>query len=176
MHIYTSLLYVYTKRSAAAGFRYAAIFRVSKQERHSAIRQLLEAEEVISQDELRRKLRRRGFDVTQATLSRDIHELRLYKGPNGYAAPNGNGHVEEQEAEPAVHDVLNSFGLTVKQAQNQLVLRTTSGGAPPVALAIDHEEWSDVLGTLAGDDTVLIICANARRASHTRERLERMIG
>jgi transcriptional regulator of arginine metabolism len=149
---------------------------MSKHDRHSAIRQLVAAESVGSQDELRRRLTRRGFDVTQATLSRDIHELRLYKGPNGYAAPNGNGHMEEEDEQPAVDEVLSSFGIAVRQAQNQLVLRTTSGGAQPVALAIDHEEWNDVVGTLAGDDTVLIICPDPRRASSMREKLERMIG
>lgn len=149
---------------------------MSKQERHSAIQHLVAVEAITSQDELRRKLARRGFDVTQATLSRDIHELRLYKGPNGYAVPNGNGHVEEEEEQPSVDDMLNSFGVTVKQAQNQLVLRTTSGGAPPVALAIDNEPWNEVVGTLAGDDTVLIICTDPKRAAHLRERLERMIG
>ncbi|MGA8111693.1 MAG: ArgR family transcriptional regulator [Acidobacteriaceae bacterium] len=149
---------------------------MSKQERHSAIQHLVAAEAITSQDELRRKLMRRGFDVTQATLSRDIHELRLYKGPNGYAVPNGNGHAEEEEEQPSVDELLNSFGLTVKQAQNQLVLRTTSGGAQPVALAIDHEAWNEVVGTLAGDDTVLIICPDPKRAAHLRERVERMIG
>jgi transcriptional regulator of arginine metabolism len=149
---------------------------VSKQERHNAIRQLVAGESIASQDELRRRLARRGCEVTQATLSRDIHELRLYKGPNGYAAPNGNGHMEEEEEQPAVGEMLSSFGVAVKQAQNQLVLRTTSGAAQPVALAIDHEAWSDVVGTLAGDDTVLIICPDPRRASSIRERLERMIG
>ena len=150
---------------------------MSKNERHNTIRELVEAESIHSQDELRRKLARRGCDVTQATLSRDIHELRLYKGPNGYAAPNGNGQVEEEEDEqPPVDEVLSSFGLAVRQAQNQLVLRTTSGAAQPVALAIDHEEWHDVVGTLAGDDTVLIICPDPKRASSMRDKLERMIG
>jgi len=149
---------------------------MSKQERHQVIRQLVAAESIASQDDLRRRLARRGCDVTQATLSRDIHELRLYKGPGGYAAPNGNGHVEEEEEQPSIDEVLSSFGVEVKQAQNQLVLRTTSGGAQPVALAIDHEEWTDVVGTLAGDDTVLIICPDHRRASSMREKLVRMIG
>jgi transcriptional regulator of arginine metabolism len=148
---------------------------LSKHDRHSAIRSLVAAEIIWSQDELRRKLVRRGFDVTQATLSRDIHEMQLYKGPNGYATPNGNGHVEEEDDEPAVDEVLSSFGLSVRQAQNQLVLRTTNGAAQPVALAIDHEEWDDVVGTLAGDDTILIICPDSRRASALREKLERMI-
>lgn len=149
---------------------------MSKQERHNVIRQLVAAESIASQDELRRRLVRRGCAVTQATLSRDIHELRLYKGPNGYADPNGNGHVEEEEEQPAVDEMLSSFGVGVKQAQNQLVLRTTSGAAQPVALAIDHEGWNDVVGTLAGDDTVLIICPDPKRASSMREKLERMIG
>ena len=131
---------------------------------------------VTSQDELRRKLVRRGFDVTQATLSRDIHEMRLYKGPNGYALPNGNGDGEDQDELPSIHEVLSSFGLKVKQAQNQLVLVTTAGSAQPVALGIDHEDWDEVVGTIAGDDTVLIICPDQRRATTLRERLEEMIG
>ncbi|HEX4308878.1 MAG TPA: ArgR family transcriptional regulator [Acidobacteriaceae bacterium] len=149
---------------------------MSKHDRHNLIRQLVAAESIASQDELRRRLVRRGCDVTQATLSRDVHELRLYKGPNGYAAPNGNGHVEQEEEQPTVDEMLSSFGLAVRQAQNQLVLRTTNGAAQPVALAIDHEEWNDIVGTLAGDDTVLIICPDPRRASSLREKLERMIG
>jgi transcriptional regulator of arginine metabolism len=149
---------------------------VGKSDRHAAIRALVAAEPISSQDELRRKLLRRGFDVTQATLSRDIHELHLYKGPNGYAVPNGNGHAVEEDDQPPIDEILSSFGHGVKQAQNQLVLRTASGAAQPVALAIDHEQWSDVVGTLAGDDTVLIICPDPRRASAMREKLERMIG
>ncbi|MGA7525227.1 MAG: ArgR family transcriptional regulator [Acidobacteriaceae bacterium] len=148
---------------------------MSKQERQTAIRRLVTGESIASQDELRRKLIRRGFDVTQATLSRDLHELRLFKGPRGYEIPNGNGHVEEDE-EPGVDEVLSSFGLAVRQAQNQLVLRTTAGAAQPVALAIDHEDWNEVVGTLAGDDTILIICPDAKRASTLRDKLERMIG
>jgi transcriptional regulator of arginine metabolism len=150
---------------------------LSKQERHNAIRELVAQRPISNQDELRRKLVRRGFDVTQATLSRDIHELRIYKGPNGYALPNGVGHDDDEEnALPGVEDVLNSFGLKVKQAQNQLVLITTAGSAQPVALAIDHEDWPEVVGTLAGDDTVLIICPDQRRAALLGERLEKIIG
>ena len=179
-YLYINAVFLYRVRSGWPLGGSAAFFRsetrVSKEQRHNAIRQLVAAESIASQDELRRRLVRRGCAVTQATLSRDIHELRLYKGPNGYEAPNGNGHIEEEEEQPAVGEVLSSFGVAVRQAQNQLVLRTTSGGAQPVALAIDHEEWHDVVGTLAGDDTVLIICLDPRRASHMREKLERMIG
>src|SRR5271166_2079943 len=150
------------------------ISSLTKYDRHNAIRELVASAGVTSQDELRRKLVRRGFDVTQATLSRDIHEMRLYKGPNGYALPNGVG--EEDDDLPSIREVLESFGLKVKQAQNQLVLITTNGGAQPVALAIDHEDWEEVVGTIAGDDTILIICPDQKRASTLRVRLEEMIG
>jgi transcriptional regulator of arginine metabolism len=150
---------------------------LTKHNRHTVIRELVGSAAVANQDELRRKLVRRGFDVTQATLSRDIHEMRLYKGPNGYALPsNGNGNAEEDDDLPSIREMLTSFGLKVKQAQNQLVLITTAGSAQPAALAIDHETWDEVVGTIAGDDTVLIICPDQKRAATLRERLEEMIG
>jgi transcriptional regulator of arginine metabolism len=147
-----------------------------KQQRHNAIRELVATAPISSQDELRRKLVRHGFDVTQATLSRDIHELHLVKGPYGYSLPNGNGNGVVVDDSPSIEEVLSSFGMKVKQAQNQLVLITTNGGAQPVALAIDHEEWDEVVGTIAGDDTVLIICPDHKQATDLRVRLEEMIG
>jgi len=68
-----------------------------KHDRHTAIRELVAGAPIGSQDELRRRLVKRGFEVTQATLSRDIHELHLYKGPNGYAAPNGLAMEEDDD-------------------------------------------------------------------------------
>jgi transcriptional regulator of arginine metabolism len=141
-----------------------------KQDRHGAIRELVGSAAVSNQDELRRMLLKRGFDVTQATLSRDIHELHLYKGPRGYTLPNGSSSDEDYQ--PSVNDVLSNFGLRVRQAMNQLVLATTSGGAQPVALAIDQADWTEVVGTIAGDDTVLIICPDAKQAMLLRNRLE----
>ncbi len=143
-----------------------------KQERHSAIREVVRGAPISNQDELRRLLLKRGFDVTQATLSRDIHELHLYKGPRGYSLPDGrNG----DEGRRNVIDVLENFVLRVKQAMNQLVLGTTSGGAQPVALAIDEEQWPEVVGTIAGDDTVLVICPDVRQATLLRGRLEGIV-
>jgi transcriptional regulator of arginine metabolism len=144
-----------------------------KQERHNAIRELIAASSITSQDELRRRLVKRGFDVTQATLSRDVHELHLYKGPNGYELPNG---APDDEDQPAIDEMLSNFGLKVKQALNQLVLITTAGGAQAVALAIDSEDWPEVVGTIAGDDTVLIICPDDKLATQLRVRIEQLIG
>jgi len=115
-----------------------------KQQRHSAIREVLHQAVVPSQDELRRRLARRGFHVTQATLSRDIHELRLMKGPTGYAMP-GNGADDDDDSLPGIREVLGSFGLEVRQAMNQLVLITTTGSAQPVAAGIDYEDWPEVV-------------------------------
>lgn len=90
-----------------------------KQQRHTAIRDLLVTTSVLSQDELRRKLAKRGFTVTQATLSRDIHELRVMKGPNGYALPDLS--EDEDDDMPGIRETLSNFGLEVKQAQNLLI-------------------------------------------------------
>ncbi|MGC2401747.1 MAG: ArgR family transcriptional regulator [Acidobacteriaceae bacterium] len=145
-----------------------------KQDRHTAIRELVAGAPIGSQDELRRRLVKRGFEVTQATLSRDIHELHLYKGPNGYSVPNGV--ADDEDSLPGTGEMLRSFGLRVKQAINQLVLITINGSAQPVALAIDGEDWPEVVGTIAGDDTVLIICPDQKRANTLKDRLESMIG
>lgn len=143
--------------------------------RHNAIRELVAHGQVASQDELRRKLRRRGFAVTQATLSRDIHELRLSKGPAGYTLSNGSGQEDEENSPPALDEMMNDFGLRVRRAMNQVVLATTAGGAQPLAMALDHAGWSDIVGTVAGDDTVLIICTDHRRAGDVESRLKAML-
>jgi transcriptional regulator of arginine metabolism len=156
-----------------------------KTQRLNVIRQVLAGTAVASQDELRRKLRSRGIRVTQATLSRDMHELRLSKGPGGYALPNGNGAAfaaaVEDDAPPSVVEMLASFGLRVRRAMNQVVVRTVMGGAQPVAAALDREaldreEWAEVVGTIAGDDTVLVICADAKSAGDVESRLRTMLG
>ncbi len=151
-----------------------------KAERHNAIRDLVSTRAILNQDELRRKLRRRGFAVTQATLYRDMHELHLFKGPDGYALANGNGSVavadEEDDSPPGVAAVLDSFGLRSEQAMNQVVIGTVMGGAQPVAAALDYEEWSEVIGTIAGDDTVLVICPNPQKAADVQRKIRKLLG
>jgi len=141
-----------------------------KQHRHTAIRELLVNTTVTSQDELRRILAERGFHVTQATLSRDIRELRLSKGPAGYSLPGGPDAAED--ALPGIREVLGSFGLGVRQALNLLILVTTTGSAQPIAAGIDYEDWPEVIGTIAGDDTVLVICPDEKQASLLKTRIE----
>ena len=149
-----------------------------KFQRHNAIRELVGHSLVSNQDELRRKLRRRGFEVTQATLSRDIHELQLSKGPGGYSLPGSNGNGAApfvDDGSPTVAEMLESFGLRVRQAMNQVVIGTAMGGAQPVAAAIDRAGWPEIVGTIAGDDTVLVICPDPRKASEVEAQLRTIL-
>jgi transcriptional regulator of arginine metabolism len=143
-----------------------------KSHRHNAIRELLVKATVTNQDELRRKLAGHGIHVTQATLSRDIRELKLMKGPKGYelpVVPDGEDDL------PEIAGVLQDFGLEVRQAQNLLIVLTTMGGAQPVAASIDSEDWDEVVGTIAGDNTVLIICPDGHMAESLKNRIEAYI-
>ncbi len=148
-----------------------------KYQRHNAIRELVANSTVLNQDDLRRKLHQHGIEVTQATLSRDIHELRLSKGPGGYSLPNGKsaGTAEEDESPPSVAEMIESFGLRVRRAMNQVVVRTVMSGAQPLAASLDYEGWPEVVGTLAGDDTVLIICPDLPRAIEVEARLRTIL-
>lgn len=151
-----------------------------KDQRLNAIREVVMSSLVTSQDELRRKLRRRGIEVTQATLSRDIHELQLFKGPGGYLLPNDHrgtsaAVADDDDAPPSAEEMIESFGLLARQAMNQVVVRTVIGGAQPVAAALDREGWPEVLGTIAGDDTVLVICTDTKRAGEVETRLRKML-
>jgi len=124
-----------------------------------------------NQQELCKVLARRGFPVTQATLSRDIHELGLVRTPEGYTLRNGDVPTEPA---PTVSRIVREFVREVRRAQNLLVIKTTSGSAQPVALAIDAEGWDEIVGTVAGDDTVLIISPDNKNAKKLQTRLEEM--
>src|ERR1700750_1693004 len=141
-----------------------------KQQRHAVIQELLVKTAVTSQDELRRKLAGRGFHVTQATISRDIHELKLNKGTEGYSLPAAAG--SDEDSLPGIREVLESFGLEVRQALNLLVLITTTGSDQPIAAGIDYEDWPEVVGTIAGDDTVLMICPDAEQATQLKAKIQ----
>ena len=124
-----------------------------------------------NQHELVKVLSRRGFLVTQATLSRDINELGLVRTPEGYTLPNGDAPTEPA---PSVTRIVREFVREVRRAQNLLVIKTSSGSAQPVALAVDAEGWEEVIGTVAGDDTVLIIASDNKTARKLQTRLEDM--
>ena len=131
--------------------------------RQAAILDLVTREAIDSQDQLRRRLRARGFDATQATISRDIKDLKLVKrasdGAYQKAGPDAAGPSGDTAARRAVEEHLRR----VERVEQLIVLKTDPGQAQPLALAVDRADLADVVGTIAGDDTILVIAPNARR-------------
>jgi transcriptional regulator of arginine metabolism len=147
---------------------------MNKALRQRAILEALRHSTIANQEELQRVLRKRGFKVGQATLSRDIHDLNLSKTASGYAIPQGEG--AGGLALPPVQRLVREFVLDVRPAQNLLVVKTIIGSAQPVAAALDEQEWEEVVGTIAGDDAVLIVCPDKDAARKVAARIEEMLG
>lgn len=142
-----------------------------KPQRHAAILKIVRSETVASQEQLRARLEAEGFDVTQATLSRDIRELGLAK----VAAPDGGSHYAPPpeggaSMRPHLEQMLPALLVSVEGVGPLLVMKTPAGGAQALGLALDAAGWTEIIGTIAGDDAVLVITKSerARRAVHTR--------
>jgi transcriptional regulator of arginine metabolism len=145
-----------------------------KRFRQGQILKLLSGQSVASQDELRRRLGHLGMRVTQATLSRDLRELKLVKTTEGYK-PLANAAVEEASPVPPLARSLKEYLVDIRPAQNMLVLKTPPGGAQPLAAALDAERWKEIAGTLAGDDTILIITPSRTARASIQKRMEEML-
>ncbi len=137
--------------------------------RRTQIVDLLRSEAVASQTELGHKLARRGIHVTQATVSRDLEELGVIKTREGYRLPEPRQPVAVPH--PPLPVVLKEFLQDVRQASNLVVLKTHPGNAHSVAVALDAEEWPEVVGTVAGDDTIFIATPGAREAARIRKKI-----
>jgi transcriptional regulator of arginine metabolism len=144
----------------------------NKRERQATILELIAAEPVASQEDLRALLKQRGWSVTQSTLSRDIQELRLAR-----VSTDEGTRYQRGDAGPTARDrrALDAFLpqllTSVDGVREFLVVKTEPGGAQAVGEAIDREPNAGVLGTIAGDNTVLVIC----RSTEARERLARRL-
>jgi transcriptional regulator of arginine metabolism len=145
---------------------------MSKTARHKAILDLLDEGPVQSQDSLQQRLERKGIEVGQATLSRDIHELKLVKGAEGYRRSDESYGAEG--VLPSVMHLARQFVVEIRQAQNLLVVKTTVGSAQPVAAALDASHWTEVVGTIAGDDTVLVIATDKKQAQALARRIREL--
>jgi transcriptional regulator of arginine metabolism len=146
---------------------------MNKTLRQRAVLEALKHGSFASQEDLQRVLRRRGFKVGQATLSRDIRDLNLSKSPRGYSLPHGENGAGL--ALPPVSRLVREFVLEIRSAQNQLVIKTIVGSAQPVAAALDEADWPEVVGTIAGDDTILIVCPDKDDARKLSGRIEEML-
>ena len=143
---------------------------MTKSFRQGQILKLIRGGNVFTQDELARALKAVGIDATQVTLSRDIRELGLVKTAEGYR------RIEHETPNLQFATLAAEFLQDVRQAQNQVVLRTAPGHASSVAVALDEEEWPEIVGTIAGDDTILVICPDATTAVQIRMKLIGLLG
>lgn len=137
--------------------------------RRNQILELLRAEPVATQAQLCQKLARRGIHVTQATVSRDIEELGLVKTRNGYRLPDAPEPAGPPQ--PALPIVLKEFLREVGVASNLVIVKTHPGNAHTVAAALDAEQWPEIVGTVAGDDTIFVATPGAREAARIRKKL-----
>ena len=146
---------------------------MSKSYRQGQILKLVRSKRIATQDELAEELRNQGISATQVTLSRDIRDLNLSKTAHGYSLQHGEGGVGV--ALPPVSRLVKEFVLDIRSAQNLLVVKTIVGSAQPVAAALDETDWSEVVGTIAGDDTILIVCPDKDDARKLAGRIEEML-
>jgi transcriptional regulator of arginine metabolism len=138
---------------------------MNKSFRQGQIRQIIRGKEIYTQDELARELGLLGIHTTQVTLSRDIREIGLVKTPEGYRP------LATEESGPRLSDVVDEYMQDIRIAQNLIVVRTSPGNANTLAIALDREEMDEIVGTVAGDDTILVITPDAETAAKLRKKL-----
>ena len=148
-----------------------------KARRQALILDIVDHEPLHSQEQLRRRLHRNGFEATQATISRDIKELGLVKraGDGAYQRP-GVDTTNPETALAALERAAAEFLRRVERVQQLVVIRTGVGQAQPLAIAIDRAQLPEAVGTIGGDDTILVIARDARRAATLVKRLEGYAG
>ena len=147
-----------------------------KSSRQVTILEIINAKSIETQEELAAELRQRGYQATQATISRDIKELRLVKA----MAPNGVYRYATAEKNDAglnerLIRVFSDTALSMNYAYNQVIVRTLSGSANTAAEAIDSMCWPEILGTIAGDNTILMIVRSIEEVKPVMERLNEMM-
>lgn len=151
-----------------------------KRDRQAAILQLIAHNNITTQEELAAKLNQAGYVVTQATVSRDIRDLRLIKvvGPNGqprYAVKSYAKPEEEDSAAARYLAVLSEAFVSATSAGNLLIVKTATGMAMAVAAAIDMLGWNDVIGSIAGDDTIFLAAQTPEDSHAIKERLDQIV-
>ena len=145
--------------------------------RHAMILEIIESKNIETQEELAEELRHHGVNVTQATVSREIKELRLLK----VLADNGGyRYATHERAEKGINDrfirIFSESVMSIAGAGNLIVLKTLSASAPSAAEAIDGLKWPEIIGTIAGDNTILVIIKNIEDVDEVIARFRELIG
>ena len=152
------------------------VMSMNKGQRHIRIRDIITNNEVETQDQLVDKLKSAGVDVTQATVSRDIKELHLIKVP----LPDGRykyslPQVHKFNTEDKLRRMMADAFISIASAGYFIVLKTLPGNAHAVGSLVDNLSWDEMLGTICGDDTCMIICRDETVTQEVKERLLSMI-
>ena len=145
--------------------------------RHEKIQEIIEQQVIETQEELAESLRSHGIEVTQATVSRDIKELRLIKVPTGdgryrYAYPMEQSLLFSQSR---MERMFRDSVVAIDYSENIIVLKTLPGGGQAVAATIDHAKWPEVIGTVAGDDNILVVVKPAQAAPTVADRFRGLL-
>lgn len=148
-----------------------------KKKRHELILKLVQSFEITTQEELMQLLNQHGFQVTQATVSRDIKELQLVKTPakNGPTKYTVSSTTAQDGKEDKVYNLFSQSVVTVDFAGNICVIKCYSGTANAAGAAVDAMHLSEVVGSLAGDDTLFVLCRDTQSAQAFKERIEIML-
>jgi transcriptional regulator of arginine metabolism len=141
--------------------------------RQNLVRDMISMAPIYTQEELRKGLAQKGIQVNQATLSRDLREIGVVKTANGYSLPTQDDTGGSPL--PSLSHLLNEFVVDVREAENQLVLKTTPGSAQPVAAGLDSSGWKEIVGTIAGDDTILVITETKTICHKMAERIREIV-
>jgi transcriptional regulator of arginine metabolism len=147
-----------------------------KPHRQAVIRELVDHEAITSQEQLRTRLRDRGIEATQATLSRDIRELGLVKrtADGAYRSIGTVGRTNDADAEAGLARVITEYLRSHEVVGNMIVLKTDPGQAQTLAIAIDRANLPEIVGTIGGDDTILVICRTPAASQSVADRFSVM--
>ena len=143
----------------------------SKRERQQAIVRLIGSRQISSQEELKRLLATDGLVVTQATLSRDLRDLGVVRAPGDNGARYLLPEMVSDEAKPSLEMLLPQLFSRIDGVSELIVLHTLPSGAQPIAEAVDAQGWPEIMGTLAGENTILIVCRSSEARLALTERL-----
>lgn len=147
-----------------------------KEARQAAILRLIGSHRVASQEELRQLLTAEGWDVTQATLSRDLRDLGVVRAPGDDGARYLLPEMVSDDAKPSLNGLLPQLFSRIDGVGELIVLHTLPSGAQPIAEAVDAQGWPEVIGTLAGENTILIVCRSAAAREALSRRLVELAG
>lgn len=143
----------------------------SKRERQQAIVRLIGSSQISSQEDLKRLLAAEGLVVTQATLSRDLRDLGVVRAPGDNGARYLLPEMVSDEAKPSLEMLLPQLFSRIDGVSELIVLHTLPSGAQPIAEAVDAQGWPEIMGTLAGENTILIVCRSSEARLALTERL-----